>query len=59
MGAAFRHFLDLSAVSAGDIRTILDDARARKHRLKAGAATGDPYTPPVPEERTTFQSLYS
>ena len=36
MSAAFRHFLDLSAVSAADLRAILDDARARKHRLKAG-----------------------
>ena len=41
MGATFRHFLDLSAVSAADIRTILDDARARKHRLKSGAAAGE------------------
>ncbi len=41
MSGAFRHFLDLSAVSAADIRTILDDARARKHRLKSGAAAGE------------------
>ena len=41
MSATFRHFLDLSAVSAADIRTILDDARARKHRLKSGAAAGE------------------
>ena len=32
-----RHFTDLSALSSGDLRTILDDARARKTRLKAGA----------------------
>ncbi len=41
MNGAFRHFLDLSAVSAADIRTILDDARARKHRLKSGAAVAE------------------
>ncbi|MCO4318796.1 ornithine carbamoyltransferase [Phyllobacterium sp. 21LDTY02-6] len=32
-----RHFTDISALSATDLRTILDDARARKTRLKAGA----------------------
>ncbi|MGT2466068.1 ornithine carbamoyltransferase [Mesorhizobium atlanticum] len=31
-----RHFTDLSAVSAGDLRVMLDDAMARKTRLKAG-----------------------
>ena len=31
-----RHFIDLSAVSADDLRFMLDDARARKERLKAG-----------------------
>ncbi|QPC86733.1 ornithine carbamoyltransferase [Mesorhizobium sp. NBSH29] len=31
-----RHFTDLSTVSAADLRTILDDAVARKGRLKAG-----------------------
>ena len=31
-----RHFIDLSAVSAADLRFMLDDARARKARLKAG-----------------------
>ena len=31
-----RHFTDLSAVSASDLRRILDDAKARKARLKAG-----------------------
>src|SRR3569832_420937 len=31
-----RHFTDLSAVSAGDLRIMLDDAVARKTRLKAG-----------------------
>ena len=41
MSGAFRHFLDLSAVSAADIRTILDDARARKHRLKSGAGAAE------------------
>ncbi|HRP78568.1 MAG TPA: ornithine carbamoyltransferase [Aquamicrobium sp.] len=41
MAGSFRHFLDISAVSAADLRTILDDARARKHRLKAGAAAAE------------------
>ncbi|MCT8999164.1 ornithine carbamoyltransferase [Chelativorans intermedius] len=31
-----RHFIDLSAVSADDLRFMLDDARARKERLKTG-----------------------
>jgi ornithine carbamoyltransferase len=31
-----RHFTDLSTVSAADLRSILDDAGARKARLKAG-----------------------
>ncbi|MGO4833041.1 ornithine carbamoyltransferase, partial [Rhizobiaceae sp. 2RAB30] len=31
-----RHFTDLSAVPAADLRAILDDAAARKSRLKAG-----------------------
>jgi ornithine carbamoyltransferase len=31
-----RNFTDLSAVSAADLRTILDDAKARKTRFKAG-----------------------
>lgn len=31
-----RHFTDLSAVSAEELRLILDDARLRKERLKAG-----------------------
>jgi len=31
-----RHFTDLSAMSAADLRAILDDAIARKKRLKAG-----------------------
>ncbi|AZO09835.1 MULTISPECIES: ornithine carbamoyltransferase [unclassified Mesorhizobium] len=31
-----RHFTDLSAVSEGDLRFMLDDAMARKTRLKAG-----------------------
>jgi len=38
MSASFRHFLDLSAVSAADLRAILDDALARKSRLKQGAS---------------------
>ena len=33
---SLRHFTDLSTVSAGDLRAILDDAAARKKRLKAG-----------------------
>ena len=33
---SLRHFLDLSGVSSGDLRGILDDAAARKARLKAG-----------------------
>ena len=41
MSGTFRHFLDLSALSAAEIRTILDDARARKHRLKTGGAAGE------------------
>ena len=36
MSSAFRHFTDLSKLSPGDVRAILDDARARKHRLKSG-----------------------
>ena len=33
-----RHFLDLSAMSAGDLRAIIDDARIRKAATKAGTA---------------------
>ncbi len=36
MTSNFRHFTDLSTVSSADLRAILDDARARKERLKAG-----------------------
>ena len=36
MTDGIRHFIDLSAVSAGDLRGMLDDAAARKARLKAG-----------------------
>lgn len=36
MASAFRHFTDLSAIASGELRAILDDARARKTRLKAG-----------------------
>src|SRR5690606_18691166 len=38
----YRHFTDLSAVSAADLRSILDDARARKYRLKTGGETQRP-----------------
>jgi ornithine carbamoyltransferase len=33
-----RHFLDLSAMTTGDLRTIIDDARIRKAATKAGTA---------------------
>jgi len=33
---AIRHFTDLSAIPAADLRAMLDDAAARKARLKAG-----------------------
>ncbi|MCD2183577.1 ornithine carbamoyltransferase [Rhizobium sp. GN54] len=36
--AGTRHFLDLSAMTAGDLRTIMDDALARKAATKAGTA---------------------
>jgi ornithine carbamoyltransferase len=36
--ASPKHFLDLSAVSSGDLRSILDDARTRKQATKAGTA---------------------
>jgi ornithine carbamoyltransferase len=36
MNGKLRHFTDLSAVSSSDLRLILDDAKARKARLKAG-----------------------
>ena len=42
MRQGFRHFTDLSAISAAELRTILDDARARKHRLKSGSETERP-----------------
>ncbi|WP_018234936.1 ornithine carbamoyltransferase [Ensifer sp. BR816] len=35
---ATRHFLDLSAMTAADLRTIIDDARVRKTATKAGTA---------------------
>ena len=36
---SLRHFTDLSDhVGAADLRDMLDDAAARKRRLKAGAA---------------------
>ena len=34
--ASAKHFLDLSAVSAADLRVIMDDAKSRKAALKAG-----------------------
>ncbi|NSY16093.1 ornithine carbamoyltransferase [Neorhizobium sp. AL 9.2.2] len=34
--ASPKHFLDLSAVSPEDLRTILDDAKSRKRAFKAG-----------------------
>ena len=36
--ASAKHFLDLSAVSAADLRLIMDDAKSRKAALKAGNA---------------------
>ncbi|MGV8938350.1 MAG: ornithine carbamoyltransferase [Allorhizobium sp.] len=36
--ASPKHFLDLSAMTAGDLRVILDDARQRKLATKAGTA---------------------
>ncbi|MBP1885815.1 ornithine carbamoyltransferase [Sinorhizobium mexicanum] len=33
-----RHFLDISAMAAGDLRTIIDDARVRKTATKDGTA---------------------
>lgn len=36
--ASPKHFLDLSAMTAEDLRTILDDARTRKTATKAGTA---------------------
>lgn len=36
--AGTRHFLDLSAMTAGDLRTIMDDALVRKSATKAGTA---------------------
>jgi len=40
--ALARNFIDLSAVSAADLRTILDDAKERKALLKSGKA-GKPF----------------
>jgi ornithine carbamoyltransferase len=34
--ASAKHFLDLSAVSAADLRAIMDDAKSRKAALKSG-----------------------
>ncbi|OBZ96715.1 ornithine carbamoyltransferase [Pararhizobium polonicum] len=36
--AGTRHFLDLSAMTTGDLRTIIEDARVRKAATKAGTA---------------------
>ena len=36
--ASPKHFLDLSAVSAPDLRRMLDDARVRKQATKSGTA---------------------
>lgn len=36
--AGTRHFIDLSAMTAADLRTIMDDARVRKTATKAGTA---------------------
>ena len=36
--ASTKHFLDLSAVSAEDLRLIMEDAKARKTSLKAGTS---------------------
>lgn len=38
MSSGVRHFTDLSSLAPGDLRIILDDALARKERLKAGSA---------------------
>ncbi|MBB4304916.1 ornithine carbamoyltransferase [Rhodobium orientis] len=42
MNGDARHFLDLDAVSATELRRILDDCRAMKDRLKAGDAGDRP-----------------
>ncbi|WP_457582198.1 ornithine carbamoyltransferase [Ensifer canadensis] len=36
--AGTRHFIDLSTMTAADLRTIIDDARVRKTATKAGTA---------------------
>ncbi|WP_048648312.1 ornithine carbamoyltransferase [Nitratireductor soli] len=36
MASGLRHFIDLSTVAPQELRFMLDDARARKERLKAG-----------------------
>ena len=40
--ATLRHFTDLSAISPASLRAILDDAAARKTRIKAGEQTHVP-----------------
>lgn len=37
------HFLDLSAMSAANLRSILDDAKVRKAKLKAGEGGDKPF----------------
>ena len=36
--ASSKHFLDLSAMTSGDLRSILEDAKSRKQATKAGTA---------------------
>ena len=40
--STLRHFTDLSSIPSHDLRGILDDARARKLRLKSGTETQRP-----------------
>ena len=52
MGNSVRHFIDLSAVSSTDLRTMLDDAADRKSRLKAGEISRPFVAPPdIPADR--------
>jgi ornithine carbamoyltransferase len=41
--AGTRHFTDLSTMAPEDLRAIMDDAHARKARLKAGGTTERPF----------------
>ncbi|MFN3636646.1 MAG: ornithine carbamoyltransferase, partial [Rhizobium rhizophilum] len=36
--ASSKHFLDLSAMTSGDLRSILEDAKTRKQATKSGTA---------------------